>query len=285
LAQRPAPFHFRHEIVTVHDVFPLTGTKYSSSSFQQRFSRLLLEAVARASAIITPSEYTARQLLSQTDVRSEKVRVIPWGVAAPIHKLGSEERAREREALAGAGNCIVLAVGAIQTRKNTSNLVRALTYLPSEYKLVLAGSEGYGAEAVDEVVRREHLSSRVKKLGYVTDQQLAVLYQSADVLAFPSWEEGSGLPVLEAMSYSLPVVAARTSCLPEIAGDAALYVDPADPREIAEKIRIATEDSATRSALIDKGLNRARGFTWRQTAEATLRVYEEVFAGKSAAQT
>jgi glycosyltransferase involved in cell wall biosynthesis len=172
----------------------------------------------------------------------------------------------------------VLAVGAIQTRKNTSNIVRALTHLPKEYKLVLAGSEGYGAETVNELIRREDLSSRVTKLGYVTDRQLAVLYQSADVFAFPSLEEGSALPVLEAMSYSLPVVTAHTSCLPELAGDAALYANPADPCEIAEQVRIATEDAQVRGALISKGLNRAREFTWRQTAEATLGVYEEVLA-------
>ena len=281
LAQRPAPFRFRHEIVTIHDVFPLTGASYSSASFQKRFSTLLLAALARSQAVITPSEYTARQLIAHTGAAAEKVRVIPFGVTLPKRVISAEQRLRERDALVGAGNRLVLAVGAIQYRKNTANIVRALAHLPPEYRLVLAGSDGYGAERVHEVIGREQLSSRVKKLGYVSDQQLAALYQSADVLAFPSLEEGAGLPVLEAMASGLPVVTARTSCLPETAGDAALYADPHDACDIAGKIRVAVEDTPTREILIRKGLERARRFTWADTARATVQVYDEVLSTRA----
>lgn len=281
VAQRPAPFRFRYEVVTVHDVFPLTGASYSTPSFQKRFSELLLEAVARSAAVITQSEYTARQLIAHTNMDAKRVRVIPFGVAPPSRIITAEERCREREALVGRGNHLVLAVGAIQNRKNTANIVRALAYLPEAYKLILAGSDGYGAEAVDDIIRREHLSSRVKKLGYVSDERLAALYQSADVLAFPSFEEGAGLPVLEAMASGLPVVTARTSALPEAAADAALYADPRNPTHIAEKIRVAAEDAAAREVLIRKGLERARQFTWAETARATLRVYEDVLNARA----
>ncbi len=278
LAQRPAPFRFRHEIVTVHDVFPLTGASYSSPSFQKRFSKLLLSAVARSEAVITQSEYTARQLLVHTNVDPKKVCVIPFGVALPSSVITKEQRCREREALVGPGRHFVLAVGAIQNRKNTANIVRALKCLPQEYRLVLAGSDGYGAELVDKLIRLEQLNSRVKKLGYVSDKQLALLYQSADVLVFPSLEEGAGLPVLEAMASALPVVTAATSCLPEVAGDAALYANPHDPQDIAEKVRIAVEDAYTRDILIRKGLERVRRFTWAETARSTMRVYDAVLS-------
>jgi glycosyltransferase involved in cell wall biosynthesis len=281
LAQRPAPFRFRHEAVTVHDVFPLTGAAYSSRSFQKRFSELLLNAVRRSAAVITQSEYTARQVTAHTDVDPRKVRVVHFGVAFPSRMLTAEERCREREPLVGRGGQLVLAVGAIQNRKNTANIVRALACLPRGYKLVLAGAEGYGAETVDQVIEREQLGHRVKKLGYVPDDRLAALYQSADVLAFPSLEEGAGLPVLEAMASRLPVVTAATSCLPEMAGDAALYADPHEPREIAEKIRMAVEDAGMRDALVQKGLERARRFTWRETARQTLEVYEDVLSGRA----
>jgi glycosyltransferase involved in cell wall biosynthesis len=271
LAQRPAPFRFRHEVVTVHDVFPLTGASYSSPSFQKRFSKLLLEALRRSQAVIAQSEYTARQLIAHTNVDAKKVRVVPFGVTLPASRARTTEKhdASER---------VVLAVGAIQNRKNTANIVRALACLPLEYQLVLAGSDGYGAELVDEVIRREGLASRVKKLGYVSDEQLATLYRTADVLAFPSLEEGAGLPVLEAMANSLPVVTAHTSCLPETAGDAALYADPHDPCDIAEKIRVAVEDAQVREVLIQKGLERVTRFTWTETARATVRVYDEVLS-------
>lgn len=281
LAQRPAPFRFRHEVVTVHDVFPLTGASYSSPAFQRRFSGLLLTALRRAHAVIAQSQYTARQLLAHTNVDPNKIRVIPFGVAPPGRTITQEERSRERERLVGSGNRLVLAVGAIQTRKNTANIVRALACLPQEYRLVLAGSNGYGAENVHALIAREQLGSRVTKLGYVSDEQLGTLYQSADVLVFASLEEGAGLPVLEAMASGLPVVTAHTSALPEAAGNAALYADPHEPCAIAEKIRVAVEDNATREVLIRKGLERARRFTWRQTAEATLRLYEEVLNARA----
>jgi glycosyltransferase involved in cell wall biosynthesis len=274
LAQRPAPFRFRCEVVTVHDIFPLTGASYASPAFRKRFSKLLLEALQRSAAVITQSEYTARQLMAHTNVDPKRVRVIPFGVKSPASRAITAEKRDPR-------NRVVLAVGAIQNRKNTANIVRALACLPQEYQLVLAGSDGYGAELVDEVIGREGLTSRVKRLGYVSDERLAALYQSADVLAFPSLEEGAGLPVLEAMSNSLPVVTARTSCLPETAGDAALYADPHDPRDIAEKIRVAVEDVPAREVLIRKGLERVRRFTWVETARATVRVYDEVLSARA----
>lgn len=275
LAQRPAPFDFGCEVVTVHDVFPLTGASYASPSFRERFSKLLWEALRRSAAVITQSEYTARQLMAHTDVDSNKVRVVRFGVTLP------ESRATAAAEKNGPGNRVVLAVGAIQHRKNTANIVRALACLPQEYELVLAGSDGYGAELVDQVIRGEGLSSRVKKLGYVSDERLAALYESAGVLAFPSLEEGAGLPVLEAMANGLPVVTARTSCLPETAGDAALYADPHDPRDIAQKIRVAVEDVAAREVLIRRGLERAKRFTWAETARATLQVYDEVLSARA----
>ena len=281
LAQRPAPFRFRHEVVTVHDIFPLTGATYSTASFQKQFSKLLLAALRRADALIAQSEFTARQLREHTDVDLRRVHIVPFGVELPARVLTAEERSREREKLTGAGERLVLAVGAIQHRKNTANVVRALASLPREYKLALAGSDGYGAEQVHELIRREGLADRVKKLGYVSAEELATLYQSADVLAFPSLEEGAGLPVLEAMAAGLPVVTARTSALPEAAGDAALYADPHDARDIAEKIRAAVEEPHTREELIRKGRERARGFRWSDTAQATMRVYEEVLSGRA----
>ena len=209
-------------------------------------------------------------------VASEQVRVIPAGVDLPANVLDPEERQREREQLVGAGSEMVLALGAIQTRKNTLNAVRAVANLPLNYKLVLAGGNGYGSEAVHEFIRSANLESRVTVLGYVDSKRLPVLYEAACLLLFPSLEEGFGLPVLEAMAHGLPVVASCTSSLPEVGGDAALYVDPRDPGDIAKKIRRGIEDADLRARLIERGLARARAFTWRRAAEETLKVYSEV---------
>ena len=276
LAQRPPAFHFQKEIVTVLDLFPITGRDYSTPVFQKRFSALLREAIRRAARIITLSQYTADQLAHHCGVARERIRVIPAGVDLPERVLDPQERQREREQLVGAGNEMVLAVGAIQTRKNTLNAVRAVASLPANYKLVLAGGNGYGSEAVYDFIRSAGLESRVKVLGYVTDDQLRLLYQAASLFLFPSLEEGFGLPVLEAMAYGVPVVASATSSLPEVGGDAALYVDPRDPEDIVHKIQRGVEDVNLRAGLTQRGLARARQFTWQLMAEETLKVYDEV---------
>jgi glycosyltransferase involved in cell wall biosynthesis len=278
LVQRPPAFRFRKEIVTVIDLFPLTGKDYSTPDFQKKFSALLLEAVERAVCIITPSQYTTDQLLKHLSVPSKKIRLIPFGVDLPTTSLSPERRDAEREQLVGKGNEMIFTVGVIQTRKNTLNALKALRYLPERYRLVIAGGNGHGSEAIHDFIRTEGLGSRVVLLGYVPAEQLPVLYNAASVFLFPSFEEGFGLPVLEAMAHGLPVVASETSSLPEVGGDAALYVNPHDPEDFAEKVLRVVEDENQRNIMVERGLARAKIFTWRRTAEANLQVYNEVLA-------
>lgn len=278
LAQRPAAFRYEKEIVTIHDIFPLTGRDYSTPEFQRKFGALLERAAERAVRIISPSRYTAEQLTKCVGVSADRIRVIPEGVDLPCGTLSPTERARERERLVGPGHEIILSVGVLQTRKNTLNALRALETLPARYRLVLVGGDGHGSEAIHDYIRRQGLDCRVRLLGHVAAAELPALYQAASVFLFPSLEEGFGLPVLEAMANGLPVVAAHTSSLPEVGGEAALYVDPHDPRDIADKVLRAVEDSALRHKLSQMGLARAQAFSWRRTAEATLQVYDEVLA-------
>jgi len=278
LVQRPPAFRFKKEIVTIIDLFALTSKDYSTPDFQRKFSALFLEAVERAICIITPSQYTTDQLLKHTSVPREKIRLVPFGVDLPQGSFSPERCTLEREQLVGKGNKMIFTVGVIQTRKNTLNALKALRHLPERYRLVIAGGNGHGSEAIHDFIRTEGLASRVALLGYVPAERLPVLYNAADVFLFPSLEEGFGLPVLEAMAHGLPVVAAETSSLPEVGGDAALYADPHDPTDIAEIVLRAAEDENQRKAMVEKGLARARMFTWRRTAEGNLSVYNEVLA-------
>ncbi|MGO8790560.1 MAG: glycosyltransferase family 4 protein [Terriglobia bacterium] len=276
LAQRPPAFHFRHEVVTVFDIFPMTGDNYSTADFRKKFSDLLLQAVGRAARVITASHATERLLISHAHVPPEIIRVIPLGVDPPAVVLSPAERLRERTRILGGEGEMVLSVGVMQTRKNTLNMLKALKTLPANYKLVLSGGDGYGSEAIHEFIRAESLGDRVKLLGYIDDAELAGLYQAASVFLFPSLEEGFGIPVLEAMAAGVPVVTSNVSSMPEVGGAAALYVDPHNPADIARKVVQAVEDSALRADCIQKGLARAGEFTWRRTAEATLAVYDEI---------
>ncbi|MCL5005030.1 MAG: glycosyltransferase family 4 protein [Acidobacteria bacterium] len=278
LVQRPPAFRFKKEIVTVLDLFPVTGKDFSMPEFQRKFSALLLEAVDRAVRVITPSLHTSDELLKHTTVPREKIRMIPLGVDLPLDSLSPERCMLERERLVGKGNVMIFTVGAIQTRKNTLNALKALRHLPSRYRLVIAGGNGHGSEIVHDFIRAEGLSSRALVLGYVPAERLPVLYDTANVFLFPSFDEGFGLPVLEAMAHGLPVVASAAASLPEVGGDAAVYVNPHDPKDIAEKVMRVAEDEGLRESMIARGLERARQFTWRRTASAYLDVYNEVQA-------
>ena len=276
LGQRPPAFRFKREVVTVHDVFPISGGDYSTPDFQRKFSALLREAVERASRIITLSEYTASQVVLHCGVERSRIRAVPGGVWPHTQVRGSEQ-SRDREgAVPSRGHEMLLMVGVIDNRKNVVNALRALQLLPPRYRLVLAGGNGYGSEAVHGFIASQRLEERVKVLGYVTSEALAALYHSASALLFPSLEEGFGFPVLEAMVRGLPVVTSNTSSLPEVGGDAALYADPRDPHSIAREVIRAVEDPDLRQEMIRKGVLRSREFTWERTARETLRVYEEL---------
>jgi glycosyltransferase involved in cell wall biosynthesis len=276
LAQRAPSFRFRREVVTIHDIFPITGHDYSTPEYRHKFSAVLREAARRAHRIVTGSHFTSGLLQSECAVDPERIRVTPYGVDRPARTLTPEEALREREHIAGKGNELLLTVGMLEVRKNVLNALRALKLLPERYHLMLVGGDGYGHEAIHAFIAEQGLESRVHRSGYVMASRLSALYQSASALLFPSFEEGFGFPVLEAMANGLPVVTSNTSSIPELGGTAALYADPHDPRAIAAQVVQAVECSAVRERMIAEGLARAREFTWRRTAEQTLQVYEEL---------
>ncbi len=276
LAQRPSGLRFKREVVTIHDVFPITGPDYSTPDFQRRFSPLLRAAIERADLLLVLSQYTASQLIGQCKVDRGRIRVVPGGVDLPAEILPADARLEERAKLVGPGSEMVLTLGVIDHRKNLLTALRTLQLLPANYKLVLAGGDGYGAEKVHEFIAREKLQDRVRCLGYVPAARIPILYQAASVLHFPSLEEGFGFPLLEAMAYGVPVAASGSSALPEVGGDAALYADPRDAEGFAAHIQRLAEDVELRKTLIARGRQRAARFTWSDTAQETLKVYQEL---------
>lgn len=265
LNQRLPRYRFRRQVVTVHDVFPLSSERYSSVDFRRRFSGIIRDAVERADALIAVSAYTRDQLCLHLAVDPARVTVVHHGVDIPPPPAPSLQPPASR---------FLLIVGAVQVRKNVLAAVRALERLPRTVRLVVVGGAGHGAEEVRDYVRAHNLAQRVEFPGYVNETRLGELYAQAAALVFPSLEEGFGLPVLEAMARGLPVVAARAGALPEVAGDAAVLVAPEDVEGLAEACRRVLEDSTLAANLVARGLARAREFTWEKAARATLAVYE-----------
>lgn len=250
-------------VATFHDLFVLTS-EYSSPEFRVRFAEQARQAAERSDLIIAVSRFTAQQVEQLLGVEASRIRVIPHGARAPLHISPAREN-------------LVLMVGAVQKRKNVARLVKAFERMPAGWKLAIAGSaEGYGAEmelrAVEESPRRRDIDV----LGYVPAAALEDLYGRARVFAFPSLDEGFGMPVLDAMARGVPVVTSRRSAIPEVAGGAALLVDPEDIEELAAALNRLAGDEALRQDLARRGRERAAEFTWEGAVERTWKVYAEI---------
>jgi glycosyltransferase involved in cell wall biosynthesis len=264
LNQRLPRYRFPRAVATFHDLFVMTA-EYSAPDFRTRFTALARDAALRADAIIAVSRHTACQVEQLLHVDPSRIRVVHHGVN-PVPLVQAEKPARP----------FLLHVGALQTRKNLLRLVEAFETLPEDLDLVLAGSDGYGAPAIHDRIATSPVRNRIRCLGYVDPHQLHTLYRTAAVLVFPSLDEGFGLPILEAMSAGLPVVTSHAGATAEVAGDAALLVDPADASAIAAGVRRTLDDSALRDRLIRDGLARSAEFTWDRAARDTLAVYRDL---------
>jgi len=250
-------------VTTFHDLFVLTS-QYSSPEFRARFAEQARQAAERSDLIIAVSHFTARQVEELLKVDASRIRVVPHGARAPLHISPAREN-------------LVLTVGAVQKRKNIARLVKGFERMPAGWKLAIAGSaEGYGAaeelRAVEESPRRRD----IEVLGYVPAAALEDLYSRARIFAFPSLDEGFGMPVLDAMARGVPVVTSRRSAIPEVAGDAALLVEPEDIEELGAALGRLAGDEALRIDLARRGQERAAEFTWETAVERTWKVYAEL---------
>lgn len=256
----------RRTISTFHDLFVMSGD-YSAPDFRERFTEQARRAADNSDGIIAVSEFTASQVVQLLGYPRSRIHVIPHGV----HPVSSPPARREN---------LILFVGVIQKRKNVARLVKAFEQVPTGWRLALAGaSQGFGAaeqlSAVEESPRRDD----IQVLGHLSREQLDGLYARARIFAFPSLDEGFGIPVLEAMAHGVPVVTSNCSAMPEVAGDAALLVDPCRVEDIGAALARLAADESSREDLIQRGWARAGQFTWDAAVARTWGVYEKVLAG------
>ena len=270
LNQRLPRCRFHRAVATFHDLFVINGD-YSTPEFRGRFTSLAREAAGRADRIIAVSRYTADQVVGHLGFPPSGIHVVHHGVN-PVPAVGAEALAAFRKE-SELHVPFLLHVGAIQKRKNVARVIEAFERLRPHYLLVLAGSAGYGAEQIMARIESSPARDRVRVIGYVDNDSLAKLYRAAELLVFPSLEEGFGLPILEAMSAGLPVVTSNRSAMPEVSGDAARLVDPDDTDSIEAGIVDLLEDEDRRAEFRNRGLARAAGFNWTKAANATLQVY------------
>lgn len=268
-----APFNSPVPLVlTVHDTSLGRMPEGHPAEWRLFYHQLLPRLARRATAVITPTETTKREIVAEMGVASERVHVTPWGVDGRFFEA---PRASD-----GRGPKLVFA-GPPLGRKNLDLVLRGLAAAPAgsalaEARLAITGSQAADHPRYAAMVAEYGLADRVSWLGRLPAEDVPRLYGSADALLYPSFLEGFGLPPLEAMATGTPVVAARASCLPEVLGEAALLVDPADVEGFVAAVNSVLTDAALRQRLRQAGLRRAHAFTWERCADLTVAVYRQV---------
>ena len=269
-------------VVTVHDVIPLILPE----TFTPRHRLVVRMALARvrrkADLVVVPSHAVKRDVVRRVGFPADRVVVTPEGCEPRFRPVRSDEALRGAAARYGLPPRYVLAVGTLEPRKNLTALLEAFARLRRggavgpELRLVLAGARGWLDEPIFRTVRALGLEAAVHFPGFIDDDDLPAVYSGAALFVFPSLYEGFGLPPLEAMACGVPVVTSNVSSMPEVAGDAALLVDPRDVDGLAAAIVRVLRDEELRDRLRGAGVARARRFSWEATARQTLDAYAAV---------
>jgi len=233
-------------------------------------------SIGKAKKIITISESSKNDIMKTYKVKEDKISVIYPG----IKQLPAESKELAMSDLNnkfGIDGEYILFVGTLQPRKNVTKLIEAFAKIKKrDLKLVVVGKKGWLYEDILSAPQKFGVEDRVKFLDFVSDEDLPSLYKNALCFVLPSLYEGFGLPVLEAMQYGCPVLTSNVSSLPEAGGDAAVYFDPEDANDIAQKIDEVVSDSSLRQEMVKKGYNQIKKFSWEKAAKETLRVLEEL---------
>jgi glycosyltransferase involved in cell wall biosynthesis len=252
-------------VATLHDVAWRHRPDHFTRHGVRIFERSLVEIRRRAEIVLCPSTVTMLDA-ERAGINTERLRLIPWGVESKPVTPADVEAVRAKYSLPQE---FLLFVGTVEPRKNLRRLVDAMAVSNCALPLVVAGSQGWGDTGVSA-------TSSVHFIGFVADSDLPALYSSAAAFCYPSEREGFGMPVLEAMSYGTPVVTSLGTSTEEVAGGAAVLVDPRSAESIRNGIRTALED---RTNLSQRGIERVAQATWQKTAQLTAEVYDEVIAG------
>ncbi len=275
------PLTRRRAIVTIHDCIHLMFPQYLPNRLAHGYAKAFFwSATQQAERILTVSEASKRDILRLCDVPPERVAVIYNAIDERFRVTPNEEQValvRERYQL---DDDFVLYVGNIKPHKNVERLIDAFAQVRQagldHLKLLVIGDAITRYATLRRAVHRGKLHKHVRFLGFVPTETLAILYRLASVFVFPSLYEGFGLPPLEAMACGTPVVTSNISSLPEIAGDAAILIDPHDSTSIANGIAQAITDTALREKLRARGLERAQMYSWERSVTRVREIYDEV---------
>lgn len=256
-------------VLTIHDVIPFLHPEWFTPVMRRRIQRWYRQSIARATHIVVSSSQTNADLVAYLQVPPEKATLVYLGTSLvePLEALPYAED-------------YILVVGTLEPRKNLDTVLLAYSLLsrqmPAYPQLYIVGRQGWGELRLEEKIAELHLQDKVKILGFVSDEQLALRYSQARMLVYPSLYEGFGFPVIEAMKCGCPVITSNLSSLPELAGDAALLVNPLEVEEITQAMLRVIGDPQLAQQLRTKGRIRAALFSWERCARQMIAVYRQL---------
>tara|TARA_B100000315_G_scaffold212472_1_gene209859 strand:- start:2068 stop:3189 length:1122 start_codon:yes stop_codon:yes gene_type:complete len=265
-------------IATIHDIAFFLYPDMEPLKFRI-YMRCMIKAITkRADLIIAVSASTKSDLVNILNVPEEKIRVVHSAVNEKYYKLEHKNSSIKKKY--NINKNYFLFVGDLLPRKNISKLFEAFSLLPerikNEYQIVIVGGRKYSFKRIENTLKENNLTSSVIFTGYINEEDILLLYNSADIFVFPSFYEGFGFPILEAMSCGVPVITSNVSSMPEIAGDAAILIDPNDSEELAGAISTLVDDADLRQKKIEAGFKRANLFSLKKMTEKTVNIYKEL---------
>ncbi len=278
-------FYTGRFVVTIHDLIHQhrqleRATMLNPFTFKIKqigYRKVFKAAASKSQRIFVPSKSVQQLLISEWGVDKEKIVVTPEGVDDSIlevvEKIGKKNSERVLNRLK-IKKPFIFYVGNAHPHKNVEGLIKIFRQLKGKYKnlsLVLSGYDHFFWQRL----KKENPYEGIIYTGFITDEDLVALYKGAEAFVLPSFEEGFGIPILEAMACSCPTVTSNAGSLPEVGGEAALYFDPAQPEDMADKISRVLDDKKLRQKLIEKGLKRYKQFSWRELAVKTLEAYSQ----------
>jgi len=266
------------KVVSIHDLIHLKFPQHLSGKKAYIYAKFMFgQAVKKADKILAGSENTKKDILELFKTKREKIDVIYYGVDEnfkPVKDQNLLENFRNKYKLPAK---YILYSGSMRKHKNLNNALKAYAVLKDKsHDLVLAGVGLQNQKVLEPLLIELEITEKVKIIPFLDYTELVLLYNSASLLFFPTLYEGFGLPVLEAMACGIPVISSNNSSISEVSGDATLLVDPANLKEMAESLEKVLIDTSLRRKMISSGLERAKMFTWKKTAEQTLKIYQEL---------
>lgn len=268
-------------VVSVHDVSFLEHPEYFTRFRAMQLRCTVRRTVRAAAKILTPSEFSKRSILAAYELDEEKVEVLPNGVASAFRPISREVAQRSVRASRGLEAPFILTVGDLQPRKNHLGLISAFEQMVSAHPqlphhLVMVGKETWYGPTIQAAIRRSSVASRIHLTGFVSDEELLRLYGACDLFVYPSFYEGFGLPILEAMACGRAVACSNTSAMLEVADSAAILFDPHAESELVLAMRDLLLNPELRTRMERLGTQRAAMFSWERTAAKTLDLYYQV---------